>query len=238
MSKLSPLFKRSFITVSILVALLVPCFGQQRAGSIRGQVSDALGALVVGATVTLIAADGTQKTVVSGNDGTYTINTMTPGRYTLRVTAPGCMAYENTEVDVTAGARTTQDVQLVVGIERQVITVTEERGLDVDPASNADAVVLRGSDIDVLPDDPDALASAVQKQWLVPQLAPAADRYLSTALPVDGCRQRNRFAKSESIKTLSTQRTTALALATLRSSQSRVRTSCVQVRSLTLVTRV
>jgi hypothetical protein len=34
--------------------------------------------------------------------------------------------------------------------------------MNTDPANNADAVVLRGQDLDVLPDDPEALASAVQ----------------------------------------------------------------------------
>ena len=53
-------------------------------------------------------------------------------------------------------------MRLVVTLEKQVITVTEEQGLNTDPANNADAVVLKGQDLDVLPDDPDALASAVQ----------------------------------------------------------------------------
>ena len=63
---------------------------------------------------------------------------------------------------IAAGPRTTHDVRLVVTLEKQVITVNEEQGLNTDPQNNADAVVLRGQDLDVLPDDPDALASAVQ----------------------------------------------------------------------------
>jgi len=51
------------------VCLLGLCFqitvAQQRTGSLRGQVSDELGALVVGATVTLIAADGSGKRVLA-----------------------------------------------------------------------------------------------------------------------------------------------------------------------------
>ncbi len=53
-------------------------------------------------------------------------------------------------------------MRLVVTLEKQEITVTEEQGLNTDPSKNADAVVLKGQDLDVLPDDPDALASAVQ----------------------------------------------------------------------------
>ncbi len=47
-------------------------------------------------------------------------------------------------------------------LEKQVITVTEDQSINTDPANNADAVVLKGQDLDVLPDDPDALSAAVQ----------------------------------------------------------------------------
>jgi hypothetical protein len=135
---------------------------QQRVGSLRGQVTDELGALVVGATVTLVAADGSTKTATTNADGVYTINSLARGAYTLRIAAPGFTAYEKTELAIEAGPRTTHDVRLVVTLEKQVITVTEEQGLNTDPANNADAVVLKGQELDVLPDDPDALASAVQ----------------------------------------------------------------------------
>ena len=148
---------------SIVVVFL--CFhvvvAQQRTGSLRGQVSDELGALVVGATVTLTAADGTKKSAVTNAEGTYTFNTLASGQYTIRVDAPGFTPYEKTEVAV-VGPRTTHDVRLVVTLEKQEITVTEEQGLNTDPAKNADALVLKGQDLDVLPDDPEALASAVQ----------------------------------------------------------------------------
>src|SRR6185369_607020 len=148
------------------VCLLSLCFqiavAQQRTGSLRGQVSDELGALVVGAAVTLIAADGTQKTTVTNAEGTYTFNSIAPGQYAIRVASPGFTSYEKTEINIAAGPRTTQDVRLVVALEKQEITVTEDQGLNTDPAKNADALVLKGQDLDVLPDDPDALASAVQ----------------------------------------------------------------------------
>src|SRR5919106_1252435 len=134
----------------------------QRTGSLRGQVSDELGALVVGATVTVVAADGTQKNAVTNSEGIYNFSSLPPGPYTLRVVSPGFTVYEKTELAIAPGSRATHDVRLVVGLEKQVITVTEEQGLNTDPANNADAVVLKGQELDVLPDDPDALASAVQ----------------------------------------------------------------------------
>jgi hypothetical protein len=154
--------KRSLLAITFLGALLHPAIAQQSAGSMRGQVTDELGALVVGAKVTLIAATGAQKTTGTGADGIFNFNSLTPGRYTVRVGAAGFGSYENTDVEVTAGARTTHDVRMLVALEKQEITVTDDRTLNTDPANNADALVLRGQDLDVLPDDPEALASAVQ----------------------------------------------------------------------------
>ncbi len=149
------------IILSILLLSLTVA-AQQRTGALRGQVTDELGALVVGATVTLVAADGSEKAATTNAEGVYTINSLVPGPYTLRVAAPGFTGYETTGLTIAAGPRTTHDVRLVVTLEKQVITVTEEQGLDTDPKSNADAVVLKGQELDVLPDDPEALASAVQ----------------------------------------------------------------------------
>lgn len=150
---------------SIVVAVFL-CFqvavAQQRTGSLRGQVSDELGALVVGATVTLTAADGTKKSTVTNAEGAYTFNSLAPGQYKIGIASPGFTPYEKTEVVVAAGPRTTHDVRLVVALDKQEITIADEQGLNTDPSKNADAVVLKGQDLDVLPDDPDALASAVQ----------------------------------------------------------------------------
>jgi hypothetical protein len=151
-----------FLVLVCVLSCFTVAVAQQRTGSLRGQVSDELGALVVGATVTLTAADGTQKTTVTNAEGTYTFNSIAPGQYTIRVASHGFTPYEKSDVTIAAGPRTSHDVRLVVTLEKQVITVTEEQGINTDPANNADAVVLRGQDLDVLPDDPDALASAVQ----------------------------------------------------------------------------
>lgn len=153
--------KSLFVVVCLLGVFASVNVAQQRTGSLRGQVTDELGALVVGATVTLVAADGTQKNATTNNEGFYTFNGVAPGAYTLRVVSVGFTPYETTELKINAGPRTTHDVRLVVTLEKQVITVTEEQALNTDPANNADAVVLRGPDLDVLPDDPDALSAAV-----------------------------------------------------------------------------
>ena len=131
----------SWKILSIVVCLLSLCvhtgLSQQRPGSLRGQVSDELGALVVGATVTLIAADGTEKNATTNSDGVYTFSGVAPGAYTLRVVSPGFSLYEKADLAIVSGPRTIHDVRLVVTLEKQVITVTEEQALNTDQIGRA-----------------------------------------------------------------------------------------------------
>ena len=153
---------------TIALCLLTLCFvqagyAQQRPGSLRGQVLDELGGAIVGASVTAIDAAGKEKSVVTNDGGTYTINGLAPGKYTLRVVNAGFAIFENTEVEVTAGKAEQLDVTLKVAIEEQKVTVAADtRELSTEPENNAGAVVLKGEDIDALPDDPDDMAAALQ----------------------------------------------------------------------------
>ncbi len=137
-------------------------FGQQSSATLRGQVADELGGLIVGATVTAADASGVEKTATTDDEGRYSFSSLAPGRYTVRVVAPGFALYENAEVEVAAGGTDPLNITLPVAIEEQVVTVTEEAEINTDPDNNAGALVLRGADLDSLPDDPDALADALQ----------------------------------------------------------------------------
>jgi hypothetical protein len=61
---------------------------------------------------------------------------------------------------VTAGRRQSFDVPLALRTESQQVTVASEQAqkVDLDPASNAGAQVLRAEDLEALPDDRDDLA--------------------------------------------------------------------------------
>ena len=138
-------------------------FSQQRQGSLRGQVLDELGGAIVGASVTAVDATGKEKSVVTNDNGNYTITGLAPGKYTLRVINAGFAMFENTEVEVVAGKAQAVDVTLKVAIEEQRVTVdADRRELSTEPENNAGAVVLKGEDIESLPDDPDDLAAALQ----------------------------------------------------------------------------
>jgi hypothetical protein len=156
-------------SVRSLVLLLAICLlfvtgnaQQQSRGSVRGKAVDPLGALVSGASVTIVNATGTQQTTQTNRDGAFTVNNLPAGRYTVRASAPGFATYENAEVEVSAGKITSLDVMLVVTTVNEQVTVENEQPVNIDPEANASATVLRESDIQALPDNAADLAAALQ----------------------------------------------------------------------------
>jgi len=151
---------------SVLILLLVcsaTVFAQTGNGSLKGRVSDEVGGIIVGATVTATDANGKTKTATTNNDGAFSLTGLAPGKYTVQVTSPGFGTFENTEVEVAAGRTDTLDVTLNVMIEQQKVTVNADSvGVNTDPENNVGALVLRGTDLESLPDDPDDLAAALQ----------------------------------------------------------------------------
>src|SRR5690242_8299306 len=136
---------------------------QQRAGSLHGQVLDELGGAIVGATVTAVDARGVEKSVVTNDAGNYTINGLAPGKYTVRAVNAGFAISETPDVEITSAKTLQFDVILKVAIEEQKVTVAaDNRELSTEPENNAGAVVLKGEDLESLPDDPDDLAAALQ----------------------------------------------------------------------------
>jgi len=155
--------RKTLFVIALAVCAAISAGAQQRTGSLKGQVLDELGGAIVGVSVTAIDAKGVEKTVVTNDGGSYSINGLAPGKYTLRAVNAGFAMFENTEIEVVAGKASQVDVTLKVAIEEQKVTVNaESQGVSVEPENNAGAVVLKGADIDALPDDPDDLAAALQ----------------------------------------------------------------------------
>jgi hypothetical protein len=152
---------RKIASLGLTVALTASlAFAQQARGSLRGLVTDELGAAIVGANITLTDAAGGQKKTTTNGEGVYTFSGLTPGKYVIQATAPGFSVSDDREVDITT-QRQTVDITLKVTIEEKV-TVDASRELSTDTSSNANQTVIKGSDLEALPDDPDELAAALQ----------------------------------------------------------------------------
>src|SRR5438270_3738122 len=135
---------------------------QQSLGTLRGQVADELGGVIVGATVTATDAAGVSKSATTDEQGRYVFSALAPGRYAVRVAQAGFAPYENAAVEVQSGRTEPLNIVLSVAIEQEQVTVTAEAPVSTEPEQNAGALVLRGADLDALPDDPDDLAEALQ----------------------------------------------------------------------------
>src|SRR2546430_5669272 len=135
---------------------------QGSAGSLRGQIVDQFGGLIVGATVTATDANGAKKTVVTNNDGSFVISNLAVGKCTVRITAGGFAAYEKEDVAIVAGRVTRLDITLGVTSAKEEVTVGSERTLSTDPENNKGALVLRGAEIEGLPDDSQEIANMLE----------------------------------------------------------------------------
>src|ERR1043166_1164909 len=99
-------FRELFCRVVILASFLsfsTTIFAQQSSATLRGQVADELGGLVIGATVTVSDSSGVQKSTTTDDQGRYSFSSLAPGIYTVRATATGFSTFENTNVDIRAG---------------------------------------------------------------------------------------------------------------------------------------
>lgn len=157
--KVLPRLPRSLFILTFALLLSANVAAQQTRGTLRGLITDELGAAIVGASVTLTDATGVQKKTTTNGEGIYTFAALTLGSYKLQAIAPGFTQSEEQTIDVKAG-RQSVDVTLKVTIEEQVTVA--ETPISTEANNNANQTVLGGKDLDALPDDPDELAAALQ----------------------------------------------------------------------------
>jgi hypothetical protein len=143
------------VTIVFTAALVVA----QTRGTLRGLITDELGAAIVGANVTLTDSSGVEKKTTTNGEGVYTFAGLTPGKYSVQAIAPGFAPSDAKDVDIT-GARQSVDLTLKVTIEEKV--TVSETPVSTEATNNANQTVIAGADLDALPDDPDELAAALQ----------------------------------------------------------------------------
>ncbi len=155
------LYRYVFLWLILLFASTVAAVGQN-VGGLRGQVLDPSGAIVPGASASLAAGKNVY-TTKSGQDGAYNFREISPGIYTLTVTADGFATSTRNNVSIVAGQARQMDVSIKIAEQQQDVTVTEKtNGVSVNPDENGGAIVLNGSDLDALSDDPDQLQNELQ----------------------------------------------------------------------------
>ena len=134
--------------------------GQQVTASLRGYISDEHGARIVDAKLTAMSDGGIHRTTATNDGGAFSFDDLTPGKYIVQASAPGFETYETTAIIIAAQRTEVLQITLKVAPLKQDVAVQLERPLNTDLDNNTGAIVLRGSELDALPDDPDLLAAA------------------------------------------------------------------------------
>jgi hypothetical protein len=148
----------------VLFLLLITAAGllaQATAPTLKGQILDPSGAVIPDGTIT--ATSDTGKVIVVQTDRSGNFSMLLPtGTYTVRGMAQGFAPFEKSGIKIEGAAPVTISAQLKIASEAQEVTVSDQVQVSTDPTSNVGQLVLRGTDLEALPDDPDDLAADLQ----------------------------------------------------------------------------
>src|SRR6201992_265194 len=115
----------SILLVAGVVSSAPPAWSQTVAtsGTIQGSITDPAGAVVPGATITIINT-GTHafRTFTADSRGFYVSGPLIPGDYQVKITAPGFSTVSATTV-VQVGTTTSGNYKLAIGAEATTVTV-------------------------------------------------------------------------------------------------------------------
>ncbi len=154
-----------FIIALMLGLAAIAAHGQSAApattATLHGHVTDQTGALIPGAKITVATATGTAVARATADaSGAYEVHGLTPGGYIVKVDFAGFAPFQSQTITITAGQVKRVDVEMAIEVEQQNVVVTDESpSVNVEAGGNANAVVIKGKDLDALSDDPDELSN-------------------------------------------------------------------------------
>jgi Carboxypeptidase regulatory-like domain len=140
----------------LLALLFLVCFPSTSdaatGGSIAGTVADPSGAIVAGATLTLVnTAQQTVYQAVADRQGLYSFPNLPVGRYDLTISAVGFSTQKKTDLVVDTDSALRADIPLAVGSQSDTVMVTSSTGVQVDTAATHLGEVVSGSQMTELP---------------------------------------------------------------------------------------
>ena len=117
----------------ILVVVAVSMVSLAQTGSIAGTVTDASGAVVPGAAVTVRnTATNQSHETTSSDGGTYTVTELPVGPYEVTVKKEGFKVFRLPSIELTVAQSLTVDAKLAAGAASEEVTVRADQVQDVD----------------------------------------------------------------------------------------------------------
>lgn len=129
------------LATSLMALLTVGSLAQTSTATLSGTVSDDNNASIVGATVTILNTEtGVRRTVVTNEDGRFTIPLLQPNRYQLTVTQASFAPFEVTDLVLNTNDNRLINIRLRVGGVSEKVTV-EASTVEVDTSAAVATVV-------------------------------------------------------------------------------------------------
>ena len=132
------------------------------AGILRGHVADPTGAMIPGAQVTVTSVQGdVAGKATSDAAGAYAVRNLAQGSYVVQADASGFAVSVSVPTALGNGQIKTFDIKMTIGAAQQQVQVTGEDmpTVNTEAEGNSSAIVIKGSDVDALSDDPDELSN-------------------------------------------------------------------------------
>ena len=146
----------------------VPSLHAQFRASLTGTVTDATGAIVPGAKLTLLdTATGKTLTAVSNGSGAYSFNALPPDTFTLSAAMPGFQTKTISALAIVPEQPNNVNVTLQVGATDQTVTVNADTIPPLETATGSISGTISAQDIQHLP-------SAGRDVFQLAQLAPGS----------------------------------------------------------------
>ena len=140
------------VLFACIVLILAPTVvAQQTNGIIQGTVSDVGGAVVAGATVTVVS-DTTDytRTATTASDGSYAFTELPPGRYHVKVTKQGFKTETEQGIELHVASTVVLKVKLSVGSVSETLTV-EANPIAVETTTATLGSITEGKQVTELP---------------------------------------------------------------------------------------
>src|SRR3984885_6969117 len=145
--------KLGVLLAAVLILALTPAalWGQNVYGTIAGTVTDASGAVIGDAAVTLTNLDKGEKHSIRTNaSGNYTFVNLLPGRYKIEGEKAGFKKFVREPIDVEIEAGLRVDIAVPMGATSETVEVTSETPL-LQPETNSLGQVVEGRTVTELP---------------------------------------------------------------------------------------
>jgi hypothetical protein len=132
----------SFVALAFSFFAAAPIYAQVAGATLTGVVTDASGAVISGAKLSLKNVEtGIIAEAISNSDGLYAVSNLLPGAYEMTVSAPGFARQVRSGLTLTVGAQVELNITLNVGQAAEQVQVTADTPAIQLATSTIDAVV-------------------------------------------------------------------------------------------------